>query len=45
MAICATQAAANPVTRPYPLGRIPTNLPADPPERILRPGSLLDIKV
>jgi hypothetical protein len=25
--------------------RIPTNLPADPPERILRPGSLLDIRV
>lgn len=41
----ATQAAANPVTRPHPLGRIPTNLPAEPPERFLRPGSLLDIKV
>jgi len=25
--------------------RVPTNLPAEPPARILRPGSLLDIKV
>ena len=25
--------------------KIPVNLPADPPARILRPGSLLDIKV
>ncbi|MES2341105.1 MAG: hypothetical protein V4597_05465 [Pseudomonadota bacterium] len=38
-------AAAQPTTRAEPLGRIPTNLPAEPPERILRPGSLLDIKV
>ena len=28
-----------------PAQKIPTNLPADPPERILRPGSLLDIRV
>lgn len=25
--------------------KIPTDLPAEPPARILRPGSLLDIKV
>jgi hypothetical protein len=41
----ATQAAANPITRPHPMGRVPTDLPAEPPERFLRPGSLLDIKV
>jgi len=28
-----------------PIQKIPVNLPADPPERILRPGSLLDIRV
>jgi hypothetical protein len=28
-----------------PIQKIPTNLPADPPEKILRPGSLLDIRV
>lgn len=38
-------ASARPASRPQPAGRIPTDLPADPPERILRPGSLLDIKV
>ena len=37
--------AATPQTSAQPIGRIPTNLPADPPTRILRPGSLLDIKV
>ncbi len=41
----ATQAIANPISRPHPMGRIPTDLPAEPPERFLRPGSLLDIKV
>ena len=41
----ATQAAANPISRPHPMGRVPTDLPADPPDRVLRPGSLLDIKV
>lgn len=38
-------ATSQPPPRPQPAGRIPTDLPADPPERILRPGSLLDIKV
>lgn len=28
-----------------PVNRVPTSLPADPPNRILRPGSLLDIRV
>ncbi|MDP3750125.1 MAG: hypothetical protein Q8Q88_24125 [Phenylobacterium sp.] len=28
-----------------PTHKIPTSLPADPPEKILRPGSLLDIRV
>lgn len=28
-----------------PVQKIPASLPADPPERILRPGSLLDIRV
>ncbi len=37
--------AAAPQPSAQPVGRIPTNLPADPPTRILRPGSLLDIKV
>ncbi|CAN5716739.1 hypothetical protein BH11PSE1_BH11PSE1_29250 [soil metagenome] len=41
----ATEAIANPITRAHPLGRIPADLPAEPPERFLRPGSLLDIKV
>ena len=39
------QRAAAPQASAQPIGRIPTNLPADPPTRILRPGSLLDIKV
>lgn len=28
-----------------PVQKIPASLPADPPERILRPGSLLDIRI
>ena len=28
-----------------PVQKIPTSLPVDPPEKILRPGSLLDIRV
>lgn len=28
-----------------PVNRVPTSLPAEPPSRILRPGSLLDIRV
>lgn len=38
----AAAAARAPVA---PVQKIPVNLPADPPERILRPGSLLDIRV
>lgn len=38
----APQAPAAPAIH---VQRVPANLPADPPERILRPGSLLDIKV
>ena len=38
-------ASAEPSARPPPAGRIPTSLPAEPPEKILRPGSLLDIRV
>ncbi|MBT9471036.1 MAG: hypothetical protein V4514_08720 [Pseudomonadota bacterium] len=30
---------------PAPVQRMPASLPADPPERILRPGSILDIRV
>ena len=37
--------AAAPQPAAPPAGRIPTNLPPDPPTRILRPGSFLDIKV
>jgi len=42
----AAQASADPA--PQPTARpqkIPTSLPADPPQKILRPGSLLDIRV
>jgi len=28
-----------------PVHRMPLNLPAEPPEKILRPGSFLDIRV
>lgn len=28
-----------------PVHRVPTNLPDEPPQKILRPGSLLDIRV
>lgn len=28
-----------------PVQKIPVNLPAEPPQKILRPGSLLDIRV
>ena len=41
----ASVASTQTATRPMPTGRIPTNLPAEPPEKILRPGSLLDIRV
>ena len=32
------------VTQPQ-VQKIPTHLPADPPTKILRPGSLLDIRI
>ena len=41
----APAAAPQEASAPRPVHRVPTNLPADPPERILRPGSLLDIRV
>ena len=41
----AAPASAPQTAGPRPIHRVPTNLPADPPERILRPGSLLDIRV
>jgi hypothetical protein len=41
----APRVTAAPQAAAPPAGRIPTNLPPDPPARILRPGSLLDIKV
>lgn len=40
----AQPAAAQPV-QAAPTQRIPAALPAEPPQRILRPGSLLDIRV
>ena len=42
----ATKAAAQPVaeTRPAPVPRMPDPA-AEPPTRVLRPGSLLDIRV
>lgn len=40
----AAQAAA-PETPARHTAKVPTSLPAEPPQRILRPGSLLDIKV
>ncbi|MDP3852192.1 hypothetical protein [Phenylobacterium sp.] len=45
MGRAAPQAQAA-MAAPAPLAqKIPVNLPADPPEKILRPGSLLDIRV
>ena len=43
----APTAAQAPFTAPVaqPTQRMPGPLPADPPTKILRPGSLLDIKV
>ena len=41
----APQAQAAMAPPSAPVQKIPTNLPADPPEKILRPGSLLDIRV
>lgn len=36
------QAPAQPAA---PAQRMPTSLPAEPPQKILRPGSILDIRV
>ncbi len=41
----APQAAPAVAAPAAPTHKIPTSLPAEPPERILRPGSLLDIRV
>lgn len=40
-------AAAQPQAQPAaaPVQRMPASLPADPPSKILRPGSILDIRV
>jgi hypothetical protein len=38
-------ATAEPAAPAAHVQKVPTALPADPPERVLRPGSLLDIKV
>ena len=40
----ATTTAA-PTSSVAPVHRVPTALPTEPPTRILRPGSLLDIRV
>jgi hypothetical protein len=45
----APQAQATPVevapVKAEPMHRVPTGQPADPAQKILRPGSLLDIRV
>ena len=41
----AAQATAAPQAPAAPAQKVPVDLPADPPQKILRPGSLLDIKV
>lgn len=44
----AAQATAAAPQAPAPAAavqKVPVNLPADPPQKILRPGSLLDIRV
>lgn len=42
----AAQSAAQFTPQPArPAQKIPTSLPAEPPTRIMRPGSFLDIKV
>lgn len=41
----AQPAAAQASAQVAPVHRVPTVLPADPPQRVLRPGSLLDIRV
>ena len=39
------QVQAQPQAQAAPAQRMPASLPADPPQKILRPGSLLDIRV
>ena len=41
----AAAISSTPQASAAPVNRVPTSLPADPPNRILRPGSLLDIRV
>jgi hypothetical protein len=41
----AAQSQAQPQATAKPVHRMPTSLPAEPPEKILRPGSILDIRV
>ena len=41
----AAQATAAPQAPAAPVQKVPVDLPADPPQKILRPGSLLDIRV
>lgn len=41
----ATPVQAQTQATPQPVQRMPTAQPAEPPTRILRPGSLLDIRV
>ena len=39
------QVQAQPQAQAAPAQRMPASLPADPPQKILRPGSILDIRV
>lgn len=39
------QVQAQPQAPAAPVQRMPASLPADPPQKILRPGSILDIRV
>ena len=41
----AVQTQAQPQAPAKTVHRMPLNLPAEPPEKILRPGSFLDIRV
>lgn len=41
----AVQSQAQPQASAKPVHRMPTSLPAEPPEKIMRPGSFLDIRV
>ena len=39
------QVQAQPQAQAAPAQRMPASLPADPPQKLLRPGSILDIRV